>query len=619
MKFSDLPIRWKGLLIVTIPVIAMVVAVASMDYMDMQQRQAQDWVSHTYEVRSTLNQVFTLLLDAESGVRGFALTGNQTWLEPYEGSVRALPGVLDHLRELVKDNPVEEERVARLRALAQARMKALETLRAARAGRVDLDQALRASQLSMQAVNRVLDAMLNEEQQLLARRTATLQTTVRLNQVVSASAILAGLLGGLLAAFLNGRSIVRRVEALGENARRLAARRPLIPVPPGRDEIGALDGVLRETDVLLAQREEELRRTQSFLEHLVESSPAVIFQQDARNLVIYYVTPNVERLLGYSVSDIVGVPNFWMEHTHPDDRERVMAQDEAAFAERAPFLETEYRFQRKDGEYRWLYSYLTIEYDQEGKAVNFLGHRLDITARKTVEQALQEREARLDAANKELEAFSYSVSHDLRSPLRSIDGFSQALLEDYTGKLDSTGQEYLNRVRAATQRMGLLIDDLLNLSRITRAPMRRERVDLSRIAQEVAQELRQTQPERNVHFNIRPGLIDYADPGLIRVVLQNLLGNAWKFTSRHSVGHIEFGREDHTYFVRDDGAGFDEQYVSKLFGAFQRLHPATDYSGTGIGLATVQRVVHRHGGRVWANGAVEKGATFFFTIHGSAD
>lgn len=222
------------------------------------------------------------------------------------------------------------------------------------------------------------------------------------------------------------------------------------------------------------------------------------------------------------------------------------------------------------------------------------------------------------AANKELEAFSYSVSHDLRAPLRGIDGFSLALLEDYADKLDENGRDYLHRVRAATQRMGILIDDLLNLSRVTRTEIRCENSDLAAIARSVTEELHKAQPERRVEFRIQQGLEAHVDPHLIRIALENLLGNAWKFTSKRESSCIEFGRTrddgDVTYFVRDDGAGFDSAYAHRLFGAFQRLHDKNDFPGTGVGLATVQRIINRHGGRIWAESAVGRGATFYFTL-----
>jgi len=238
--------------------------------------------------------------------------------------------------------------------------------------------------------------------------------------------------------------------------------------------------------------------------------------------------------------------------------------------------------------------------------------------RRKLEHRVAERTAQLQAANKELEAFSYSVSHDLRAPLRSIDGFSKAVLDEHGGKLDDNSRANLERVRLASQRMEGLIDDMLTLSTITRTEMNRATVDLSAMAQSIARELHATDPQRNVRFIIPPDLHARVDPNLIRIVLENLLNNAWKYTSKHPSARIELGVNQQNgqliYFVRDDGAGFDMAFSQKLFGAFQRLHPAAQFQGTGIGLATVQRVIHRHGGRAWAEGAVEQGATFYFTI-----
>jgi light-regulated signal transduction histidine kinase (bacteriophytochrome) len=231
---------------------------------------------------------------------------------------------------------------------------------------------------------------------------------------------------------------------------------------------------------------------------------------------------------------------------------------------------------------------------------------------------LEQRNTELAAVNKELKAFSYSVSHDLRAPLRSLDGFSQALLEDCDGKLNKQGKDYLHRVRTAAQRMGELIDDLLALSRVTRREMRHERVNLSALAETVAAELQQGQPERQVEFAITKRLMVKGDETLLQLALENLLGNAWKFTSKQPKARIEFGATQHdgkpAYYVRDNGVGFDMAYVGKLFAPFQRLHSVDEFPGTGIGLATVQRIINRHGGRVWAEGAVKRGATFYFTF-----
>jgi signal transduction histidine kinase len=243
----------------------------------------------------------------------------------------------------------------------------------------------------------------------------------------------------------------------------------------------------------------------------------------------------------------------------------------------------------------------------------------DAALRETAER-LAAREVELSASNRELEAFGYSVSHDLRSPLRTIDGFGQALVEDCAEAIPPVGVGHVGRIRAATQRMGKLIDDLLHLSRVTRVEMSRERVDLSAAAREVAAELRRTAPERRVTVEVEDGLVARGDPALLRIVLENLLGNAWKFTSKHASARIAVGGAARggvpAFYVRDDGAGFEMAYAHKLFGAFQRLHGAGEFAGTGIGLATVQRIVRRHGGEIWAEGALEQGATFTFTLSG---
>ena len=261
------------------------------------------------------------------------------------------------------------------------------------------------------------------------------------------------------------------------------------------------------------------------------------------------------------------------------------------------------------------------DFDIEKKKVD----QVNIALRNEVAEHAQSAESlrrakdAAEVANKELEAFSYSVSHDLRTPLRSIDGFSQALLEDYADKLDDEGKRHLVRVRAGAQRMGQLIDDLLKLSQVARSALRRTTVDLSRIVREVSDELRQSDADRQVAVVIKNELTAEGDPQLLKIALENLMGNAWKFTSKQPQAQIEFGNSDpvdgrSTFFVRDNGAGFDMRYADKLFGAFQRLHGITEFPGTGIGLATVQRVIHRHGGKVWAEGAVGLGATFFFTL-----
>jgi PAS domain S-box-containing protein len=235
----------------------------------------------------------------------------------------------------------------------------------------------------------------------------------------------------------------------------------------------------------------------------------------------------------------------------------------------------------------------------------------DITERKAIEAGLEE-------TRKELEAFAYSVSHDLRAPLRGIDGWSLALLEDYKDTLDEQGREYIDLVRSETQIMGRLIDDLLTFSRQSRAEMNQERLDMTTMAQRIVSRLQQQNPVLQTEFVIQPGLTALGDAGLVEIALKNLLENAAKFSSGNPHAIVEFGQVDRegkkAFLVRDNGVGFDMTYSNKLFGVFQRLHKASDFPGTGIGLASVQRIISRHGGRIWAEAKVDQGATFYFTL-----
>jgi PAS domain S-box-containing protein len=284
---------------------------------------------------------------------------------------------------------------------------------------------------------------------------------------------------------------------------------------------------------------------------------------------------------------------------------------------------------KKDGSLYWVDTTIVPFVDNQGIPYQYISIQADISERKEAERKLQEyrehleemveeRTHNLKVVNRELESFCYSVSHDLRAPLRSIDGFSQALLEDYGSELDKTAQDYLVRVRSSTQRMGQLIDDLLKLSHVVRSDMSRLSVDMAGLARNIESQLRERYPDRNVEFIIKGDLSAKGDERLLLAMLENLLGNAWKFTANREDARVELGESEQdgrkVYYVKDNGAGFDEAYVHKLFEPFQRLHSVQEYEGTGIGLATVQRIIRRHGGEVWAEGKIDQGATIYFTL-----
>ncbi|MEH2396425.1 CHASE3 domain-containing protein [Nostoc sp.] len=481
--------------------VAIMTGVGVVSYLSLlQYKENAQWVTHTLEVLEKTKEVMSLLKDAETGQRGYLITGKERYLEPYRTATGKITQKVKALRQLTVDNPNQQRRLDSLEPMIAKKLVLLEQTIKGR--NVQLESAVQIVQTDqgqqvMEDIRMLTIAMENEENQLLKKRSTEADASARQTTVLTIfGSILASVIVGL-AAMITNQELVKR-----------------------------------------QRMEKSLQKARNELEIEVKKRTAEL------------VNTNEE-------------------------------------------LQTEIN-QRKSAESEIL--------------------RLNVQ----LEQRVIERTAQLEATNKEMEAFSYSVSHDLRAPLRSIDGFSQALLEDYADKLDALGQNYLLRVRAATQRMAQLIDDLLNLSRLTRSEMRCEKVDLSALVEAIATELHKTQPERQVEFAIAPGLVTNGDAHLLRIVLENLLGNAWKFTGKHQKARIEFGllQQDDTdaYFVRDDGTGFDMAYVDKLFGAFQRLHAMTEFEGTGIGLATVQRIVHRHGGRVWAQSAMEQGATFYFTL-----
>jgi PAS domain S-box-containing protein len=377
------------------------------------------------------------------------------------------------------------------------------------------------------------------------------------------------------------------------------------------------------------QTESALRASEQRFRALTEnSSDAVaLLSPDGR---VLYSSPATTRVLGYPLEEFVGRSAF--EFIHPEDQSRFIASLNEVAKSPGASVELDSRVRHRDGQWRIIEAVFTnLTHDQSIGAI--VNNYRDVTERRRaageirrlnaeLERRVVQRTAQLEAANKELEAFSYSVSHDLRAPLRAIDGFSHAVLDNNGAQLDDTGRNYLNRVRAATQRMSQMIDDILNLSRITREDIRRERLDLADMAKRMVEELRESEPQRRVDFVTHDGMVAEGDRHLLERALDNLIRNAWKYTSKQPHARIEFGLlppgagrpGDRVFFLKDNGAGFDMKYVGKLFGAFQRLHGAQEFPGNGIGLVTVQRIVQRHGGRIWAEGEPGRGAVFYFTL-----
>lgn len=373
----------------------------------------------------------------------------------------------------------------------------------------------------------------------------------------------------------------------------------------------------------IQERTQQLQKSNSLLASIVENVPAMVFLKDAQSLRFELFNKAGKELIGFTDVQLLGKNDY--DFFPKEQAEFFIAKDRETLQRGMLVDVPEEPLQTMHGDLRYLHTKKVPIMDEQGNPAYLLGISEDITElKKSQEQVhslncqLEDQIRNLNAVNKELESFSYSVSHDLRAPLRTIDGFSQAVLEDYGDQLDEEGKRYLMRVREGSQQMAQLIDDMLNLSRLTRGILKKETFSLSEMVRDIATDLQANNPERQVLFVIQEGLQVEADKRLIQAVMENLIGNAWKFTSHHATALIEFGgaleKDRMVYFVKDDGAGFDMAYVDKLFGTFQRLHNTTEFKGTGVGLASVQRVIHRHGGEIWAQAEVEKGATFYFTL-----
>lgn len=566
--------------------ILMLVGIGIISFKSIRQFMADSWwESHTYQVLATIHALRADLKDAESDTRGYVITGDRQYLSTYQTAASAISPRLQTLKLLTADNPSQQQRLDILNSVIARKMDVMREKQARRGPGFELAAEMplvAAGERLMEEVDRGLRDMEAEENQLLEKRLkVTVENANRATRLITAGAAFALILV-TLAGWMVSRDIAGR-----------------------------------------ARTEAALRASDTMFRGLLESAPDAMVIVNERGGIEFF-NAQAEIMFGYTAEELRGQPiELLIPHRyrpgHVDKRDSYFA----APVVRGMGVGRDLFGVRKDGteipveiSLSPLRTPMGLRVSSAIRDVSRQKHEAE--EMRALNSALQARTTQLEVANRELEAFSYSVSHDLRTPLRSIDGFSLALLEDNAGKLDPESQDHLRRVRAASQRMGQLIDDLLNLSRMTRVEMHRERVDLSKIAREVVEELRGTERPHEVEFVIADGLFAEADPCLVRVVLANLLGNAWKFTGERPHARIEFGYSAEAgragYFVRDNGVGFDMKYAEKLFGAFQRLHSATEFPGTGIGLATVQRIVHRHGGRVWAEGYPQAGATFHFAL-----
>jgi PAS domain S-box-containing protein len=525
--------------------------------------------------------LFSTIQDADSRQRGYLLTGEQPYLDRYRELMSGEPAAMQKLRNLVRDNPAQQTRMLELERAVDARMTQLEQGISARREQgieaaVDVVRGGEGAHL-MRDIRTILPALEAEEYRLLNQRTqaAAAQAARTRGALAGGTALLVVLL------IFAGVVIERDVSKLRDSERMLRRQADLLDKAQGPIIAWQLGGAIEywshgAEELYGLSRREALGSSYEDLLHPT-NSPGIV---------------DIQELLQRD-------GNWNGELTHAIGGRQIVVESRMTVV-RAP-----------DGRKTVLNANRDITEEKRAQQeIRQLNRKL--------EQRVKDRTVQLEATNHELEAFAYSVSHDLRAPLRGIDGWSLALLEDYGPQLDSEGRQYLERVRSETQRMGLLIDDLLTLSRLTRLELRHESVDLTVLARTIECRLREAEPNRSMDFIIQDGLTTVGDAHLLDIALSNLLSNAVKFTGLRAVARIEFaqtrGEHELAFYVRDNGVGFDMAYANTLFGAFQRLHKSSEFPGTGIGLATAERVLRRHGGRIWADARPDAGATFYFTI-----
>jgi len=551
-----------------------VLSYRSMLHVDEDQR----WIAHTRIVLQKLDAVLTDLISAETNERSYVFTGEESYRSWYQRDVDSLRNDMNEVSALTSDNPRQQQVLRQLRPLISTNLADLEegaTNRSREGTRAGASLRRGMGKQSLLEITSRLAQMKEEETRLLILRSVTAQkSSLLMKAVIVCGNILAALLLSA-AAFAIYREIIKR---------------SLI--------------------------ERELYKSEERFRLMVSSvKEYAILMLDPKGKIVSW-NAGAQRILGYCSDEIVGqhFSRFYLseaiEQGKPE-HDLELAAEEGHFEDEGSRL-------RRDGSRLWVNVVITALRDAAGQLRGFSNVTRDLTEHRRVEEEIKRQNAQLEAANKELEAFSYSVAHDLRAPLRAIDGFSLALLQDFPGQIPAEGIRYLQRIRAGVLRMAQLIEDLLKLAQISRHQILRDHCDLSLMAEEVATQLQTSEPDREVRFSIAPDLVVTGDRSLLRIVVENLMGNAWKFTARQPRAEIQLGIRnadpERVLFLRDNGAGFDMEHAGKLFGVFQRLHRDSEFPGTGIGLVTVHRIIQRHGGRIWAEAAVDKGATFYFVL-----
>jgi PAS domain S-box-containing protein len=554
--------------------LAILAGVAALAYSRIDSAVATlGWVEHTSQVLQQIQEMNGAYARSVSARRAFVVGGDASQLaDTPELDVR-MGRALAVVRRLLADNPAQVRRLDTLAELLQRRIANLDASVARR--RIEGAAIETAEGLALgTSIRTAREEMEKEENNLLAERDARTRRDMRTTKIAEVAGTASSFAILLLAFRRLRQEIARRRES-----------------------------------------EQALRASEGFLDSIVENLPDMIFVKEPSELRFDRINRAGENLLGIDRTTLVGKNDY--DFFPREQADFFQARDRETLANGVVVDIPEEPIQGKGGEL-WLHTKKVPILDHNGAPKYLLGISEDITERRKAAAALKVAKDAAESANKELEAFSYAVAHDLRAPVRTIDGFAQAIEEDCGERLGADGLDHFRRIRGAAQRMGELIDGLLRLSRVARGEIGREKVDVTRLVRQIGARLQEANPKRSVDLVVDDGLVAEGDAHLLGAAFENLLGNAWKFTAKIADPRVEVRKRVEegrpVFVVRDNGAGFEQAYAHKLFAPFQRLHGSSEFDGTGIGLATVQRIVQRHGGRIWAEGEVGRGATFYLTL-----
>jgi PAS domain S-box-containing protein len=556
--------------------LAILAAMSTWSYLSLRGFvERANWVEHSQQVLRETEAVLSDLKDVEAGVRGYLMSDKESFLVPYVDGLARIPVHLSRLREITVDNADQQKRVLDLERLVDRRLRQaalfLSTASANRPLLLELARThLATGKLTMDEIRDVVNAMEAHEEKLLVQRTVDSKRSATMTIAILVAGTPTSFTMLVIAFMLLQKEIGRRARA--ERAAQASAA-----------------------------------ETAS----LYNEAPCGYHSED-KNGIFLRINDTELAWLGYNRDEVVGKLKF-IDVVAPECRQTVL-DNFPRLLQGDRITDLEYTLVRKDGSTFPVALNAAAQLDEEGTFVMSRTTMFDISA-------LRAARSKLEAANKELESFSYSVSHDLRAPLRAIDGFTNIFVEDYGGQIDDEGRRLLTVIRENSQRMGLLIDNLLAFSRMGRQPLSTKSVNMKSLALEALGQVKAEGIGTNASTVIHDLPAANADPALLKQVWINLLSNALKYSSARTAPRVEVGALTHgatsghaTFFVKDNGVGFDMRYYDKLFGVFQRLHSAEEFSGTGVGLAIVQRLITRHGGKVWAEAELDKGATFFFSL-----